>query len=242
MERKELNVSKRDIGKGVSRRLRREKRVPAILYGANSEPLAISVDRLEMDHTLNTDAGWNILLDLNVDGKEKILTRISDYQTDVMSRQLKHLVFQILDLNKKIRTEVPIRLTGKAEGVKEGGIMEQIRRSLDIRCLPTNIPGHIDYDVSHMVIGDSIHVDDLKLPEGVECAHETNFSIAAVVAPTKIVEPEAPVEGEAVLAEGEVGAAPAEGEAAEGGKKDGAPEVKKEDKGKGKGKGKEKKE
>lgn len=234
MERKELNVNQRQQGKGVCRQLRREGAIPAVLYGTGREPTNLSVDKKEMGKILSTEAGWNILIDLNFEGKDKVLARISDYQADVMSREISHIDFQVLDLNKKIRTEVPIKLVGEAIGVKEGGIMEVSRRSLEIRCFPTNIPSHIDFNVSNMVVGDSVHINDITLPEGVECAHETNFSIAAVVAPTKIIEavvPEEVVEGVegAVPAEGGEGAVTAEGkESAEGEKREASEGKKKE--------------
>lgn len=213
MERMELNVTKREAGKSASKKLRRGGSVPAILYGAGRDPLPLSVGTREIEGVIGTDAGWNVLLDLKIEGKESVLSRISDYQSDVLKRNLTHIDFQVLDLAKKIKTEVPIKFIGKAEGVKQGGIMEVSRRSLEVKCLPTNIPEHIDVDVSAMDVGDSIHVEELTIPEGVECLYETNFAIAAIVAPTLEIEPEIPeegvVEGE-VPAEG-VAAAPAEG-------------------------------
>jgi len=221
MERMELNAKTREAGKSFSKKLRREGNIPAILYGSDRKPQTLYVDFKEMNKVLATSAGWNILLDLNIDSKEKVLTRITDYQADVMKRNLTHIDFHVLDINKKLKTEVPLKLIGTPAGVKEGGILEVIRRSLEIRCLPTNIPGHIEIDVSAMEIGSNIHIDDITLPEGVECLLDTNFSIASIVAPTEEIVAEvpeeaaegeegAPVEG----AEGEEGAAPAEGEAA----------------------------
>lgn len=214
MERKELNVNKREIGKSASKKIRKENRVPAILYGVGRDPQPLSVNMKEVDKVVSTEAGWNILLDLNIDGKDKVLSRISDYQADVLRRHLTHIDFQVLDLKKKIKTEVPIKLIGKAVGVKEGGIMEVIRRSLEVKCLPTEIPEHIDIDVTAMVIGDSVHIEDVTMPSGVECLYDTNFSIAAVVSPTLEIIPEVPEEEvPAELAEGEE-APPAEGEEA----------------------------
>ena len=234
MERLGLNANTRESGKSGSRKLRREGKVPAVLYGAGREPLSLFVDERELDDAVDTEAGWNILLDLKIDGKETVLSRISEYQADVLKRNLTHVDFQVLDLEKKIWTEVPIRLIGKSEGVKKGGILEQSRRMLEVRCLPTCIPEHIDIDVSELDIGQNIHIDDIPMSDGVECAHDTNFSIASIVAPTKEVEPEAVaegVEGEegAVAAEGAEGAAPAEGdkkEAAGGEKKEGEAKAK----------------
>lgn len=225
MERMELSVTNREIGKTVSKKLRREGAVPAILYGVNREPLALAVNRRDLDRVTNTKAGWNILLDLNLDGKEKVLSRITDYQAEVLTRELTHVDFQVLDLKKKMKTEVPLRFVGKAIGVKNGGILEITTRTLEIRCLPTLIPEYVDVDVSALDMGDNIHVNDLGLPEGVECLHETNFSIATVSQPTEELVADltvaGAVEGEAgaaATAEGEAAtaAAPAEGEAKKG--------------------------
>lgn len=214
MERMELKAAGREIGKKVSKKLRREGSVPAILYGIGREPKPLFVNSKELDGVVGTDAGWNVLLDLDIEGKEKVLSRITDYQADVMRRHLTHIDFQVLDITKKIKTEVPIRFTGKPEGVKQGGIMEVSRRELEIKCLPTNIPEHIDIDVSALDVGDSIHIKDIVMPDGVECAYETNFAIAGIVAPTEELTAELPEEGAAVPAEGAApAAAPAEGAA-----------------------------
>lgn len=222
MERLELNVERREIGKGPSRQLRRSERIPAVLYGKGHETVPLSVGAKDLDRVLDTDAGWNILLDLNVDGKDKILARIADYQADVLRRNLTHVDFQVLDLTQKIRTDVPIKLVGTPAGVKEGGILETIKRTIEVRCLPTNIPEHIELDVSGLGIGQNIHIKDIPVPKDVEFVYETNFSIASIVAPTEELvyeAPEAVVEGEvAPVLEGEVAAAAPEAEGEEKGK------------------------
>lgn len=212
MERLSLDACKREVGKTVSKKLRKEGQVPAILYGVGREPVAIAVNTKEFEAATNTHAGWNVMLDLTIDKKDNVLARISDYQSDVLTRDFTHVDFQVLDINKKILVEVPIKLLGTPVGVKEGGILEVTRRVLELKCLPTNIPEHIDIDVSALDLGDNIHVNDVKLPEGVVGAFDVNFSIASVVAPTKEEVPETAVEGgvEGVAAV-EGAAAPAEG-------------------------------
>lgn len=208
MERVGLVAEVRDVGKGMSRRARLAGRVPAILYGKSVKPLAISVDRCQLEAAVKTKSGMNVMIDLSVAGGDSGLALIRDYQADPFKRFFTHVDFQAITLKDKLDVEVPIMLTGTAVGVKEGGVVEQLRRSIHIRALPTSIPDKIEVDITGLMIGDSIHSNDMKLPEGVEFAHATNYTIVTIVPPAK-EEVAVPV-GEAVVA----GALPAEGVAA----------------------------
>lgn len=185
MERAELEVKSRAIGKGVARRLRGAGEIPAVLYGKGAEARPLSVGTKAIEQAVHSVAGMNVLLDLAIDGKEKVVARIRDYQADPIRRHFTHLDFQLVDLTRKIVVEVPIHFEGKAEGVKAGGILEINRRSIEVRCLPTAIPEFIAIDISALNIGDGIHVNDMKLPEGVECPPHVNYSVVSVVAPQK---------------------------------------------------------
>ena len=227
MERFELAAETRGNGKGVARKLRAAGKIPAVLYGTSVEPKSLAVSSYEFEKIAKKAHGSTMLVDLDLSG-EKSTALVRDYQADPFRREVKHIDFQAVGLDDKIEVEVPVQLSGNPAGVKEGGILEQLRRTLNVRCLVSKIPSHLDVDVTNLNIGDNIHADELALPEGVEFPQAANFTVAAVVPPTK-EEEVAP----AVVAEGEEGAEvvaegeekPAEGEAAAEGEKkaEGAP-------------------
>lgn len=183
MERTGLNAGIREAGKGLAGRLRTEGKVPAILYGRGHDPVSLTVDEKAFLKVIHTSAGRNVLIDLNIDDKEKVLARVRDVQVHPVYQGTLHVDFQIVNLTEKIEVEVPVHLEGKSIGVKEGGVLDISRRSLMLRCLPTSIPEFISVDISALQIGDSIHNNDITLPEGVEYQHNENFSIVQVVAP-----------------------------------------------------------
>jgi len=212
-------------GKGAARKIRARGKIPGILYGKNSENILLEVDPKAMQLAISGTSGMNTVLEMNVPSKGKITVMLKDYQADNIRRQFTHLDFVRVDLTKKIHIEVPVEFVGKAEGVKEGGILEIIRRELPVVCLPTAIPKSIEVDVSALKVGSSIHIDDIKLPAGIEVPHEENFTVVSVVMPKEEeVAPAAaaPTEPEVLTAK-----KPAEGEEP---KADGKPEAKKEGK------------
>lgn len=231
MERTTLAATSRELGKAKNSALRNAGQIPAILYGRDHKPVNIAVDNKEVLKVVGSKAGFNVLIDLNIGGAEKVVARVCDYQADPLTREFTHIDFQIVDLTRKIEIEVPVHFEGKSPGVKEGGVMDIQRRTLHVRCLPTAIPEFIAVDISGLNIGDNIHVNDLKFQEGVECPHDQNFVIVAVVPPAKeeeVVPVAAPVEGEVAAAAGAApgapgAAAPAAPAAAAGDKKAPAP-------------------
>ncbi|OGQ22661.1 MAG: hypothetical protein A3I05_03815 [Deltaproteobacteria bacterium RIFCSPLOWO2_02_FULL_44_10] len=224
MERLVLEATTRAVGKGVARKIRAAGNIPAVLYGRKNEPVALSVHGRAFEKVTKASPDLTAIIDLTIDGKEKFSALIRDYQADVIRRHFTHLDFQAIDLTEKLDLEVPVHLIGLPIGVKdEGGVLEQLRRKIHIRVLPTNIPKHIEVDVSNLKIGQSVHADEVKLPEGVEFPHVTNYTIAAVVAPQKeevAAAPVAAVEGAAATpAEGAAPSAEAEKGAKAGGEK-----------------------
>src|SRR5438093_7191126 len=142
-------VKRADAGKGAARRSRAGGKVPAIVYGRGMEPISIEVDRREFVTALHTDAGMNVLLNIEVDGDATLaLTR--ELQRDPVRGTLLHADFVKVDRKQVIEIEVPIQLTGESPGVKEGGVLEQPLFQLHVRCLPTEVPEHVDADISRL--------------------------------------------------------------------------------------------
>lgn len=198
-----------DKGKGPARRLRQAGFIPAVVYGQKREPTHIAVDPSALQKAIATPHKFNTLLTLQLDGAEKrVLFR--EYEVDPVSRRLLHADFLEVDMAKPVKVEVPLVTTGKAEGVIAGGILTVSAHDITVEALPGSIPVRIEVDVTSLKIGGSLHIADVKAPQGVKIKYATNFTVAVVSAPEKeeVVVAAAPVAG-AVPAEGAAGAAPA---------------------------------
>jgi large subunit ribosomal protein L25 len=148
-------------GKNEARRLRASGRVPAVVYGAKKASLAVSVDPKQITKILHSETGHNTIFDLTVDG-EKAKVMIVDWQYEPIRGKLLHIDLKRIAMDERIRVSVPIQLKGEAAGVKqEGGILDQVLREVEVECLPADIPGHIDADVSELVFGKVLRVSDL---------------------------------------------------------------------------------
>jgi large subunit ribosomal protein L25 len=172
------------LGKEASRKLRQKGLVPAICYGPKTEPVPLTLDPKELMKTIHM--GENVLIDLMIqDGKkaaQKVVV-VRDLQIDPVMDQYIHAdLFEVV-MDEEISVEVPIVLVGKAEGVKIGGVMEQITREITVECLPSDIPQTIEVDVSHLNIGDAIHIGDIELEKGKILVDPTT-TLATVVPPT----------------------------------------------------------
>lgn len=214
-----LSADKRDsAGKGSARRARAAGKVPAILYGRGMESVAIQVDRRELVTAFHTDAGMNVLLDLQVDGTTTLaITR--ELQRDPVKGTLLHADFVKVDRKTKIEVDVPVNLTGEAQGAREGGVLEHPLFQVQVRCLPTAVPEAVNVDVSALNIGDVLRVADLSLAEGIEVLNDPEIVVALVAQPIseeqlEAMEAGAGIEQEAP-AEAEGGAAAEAEEAAE---------------------------
>jgi large subunit ribosomal protein L25 len=217
MQRIELKVDLRDrAGKGQARKLRVAGRVPAVLYGPELQPVALSVDRLALDKVVHRSS--NALLDLKgpaqVEGK---IVLLKDVQRDPVKRSLIHCDFQVIDPRRAIDVSVPLHFRGKPKGLEAGGVLEPLLRELEIRVLPLQIPDGIEVEVSALEVGQSIHVRELRLPEGAEALDDPEQAVVHVIVPRMVIET---VAAEAVPAEGE---APAEGAAAPAAAPEGKP-------------------
>jgi large subunit ribosomal protein L25 len=204
-----------DAGKGAARRLRASGRVPAVLYGHGSKPTHLSVDARQFGQALRTDAGVNVLIQLEV-GRARHLALAKEIQRHPVKGSLIHVDFIEVRRGEKVHVQVPVHLVGEAPGVREGGIADQDIYQLNVEAEVTAVPEAVEADVSGLAIGDVLRVADLKAPNGAVILDDPEASVVSVVAPTVEPEPEAEAE-EAEAAEGEAPAA----EAAEGGEAEG---------------------
>ena len=220
MAKATLKAKKRDgSGKGPARTLRREGRVPAVLYGRELEAIHLSVDAHEAERLFHSISVDNTIVDLAVEGEKKpYLTLVREIQTHPWRSALLHVDFLRIQEGVAVDLDVPIRLLGVPAGVRlGGGVLEQMIHDLPIRCEPSRIPEVIELDVTNLEVNDSLRVADLPLPEGVEVRVPGDRAVCSVAIP-KIIEEvvtTVPTLEGAVPAEGEEpaeGAAAAEGE------------------------------
>ena len=175
-------IKREDTGKGSARRSRASGRVPAVVYGQGMQPLAIEVDRREFVTALKTDAGMNVLLNIEVDGTSTTaLTR--ELQTDPVRGTLLHADFVQINLKEEVEVEVPVHLVGESPGAKSGGVLEHPLFTLHVRCLPTNVPESIDADISGLEVGDSLRVSELTVSGDFEILNDPEAVVASVAAP-----------------------------------------------------------
>lgn len=161
--------SRSDVGKGASRRLRREGKVPAVMYGAGKDALALTLDHDEIFHHLEHEAFYSHILSVKVDGKaEKAV--LKDVQRHPSKPKIQHVDFQRVSETDKIHMHVPLHFIGEdvSVGVKAGGLVSHLMTSVDIVCLAKDLPEYIEVDVTALDVGDSIHMSHIKLPKGVE--------------------------------------------------------------------------
>jgi large subunit ribosomal protein L25 len=196
-----------DLGKGGARKARAAGRIPGIVYGHGDDPVPISIDGRSFQLALQHHKGGNAIVNLALTGAGEVTALIRDVQYDPVSHHILHLDFQHISLTESVEVKVAVHLTGVAAGVKDGGgVLELIMREIEVRCLPTAIPAALEYDVSALGVGQSVHVRDLSA-EGVTVLSDPDATVATVVAPT-VEEPaptEAPAEGAAepeVIAKG----------------------------------------
>jgi large subunit ribosomal protein L25 len=203
MERPVLTAEIREgIGKEKAKKLRLKGLIPAIFYGPRSQTIPLVIESKELAKALQTEAGENVLIDLDIRKgaqSDRKVVMLKDIQIDPLQRVTLHTDFYEVTMDEMVTVEVPVHLVGKPEGTKVGGIIEQVRRMIEVQCFPGDIPKSIDVDVSALKIGDSIHVQDITV-EKAKIISDTNFTIATVVPPVveeKVVEAVAPeaVEG-----------------------------------------------
>ena len=225
-----LKATKREnLSSGSNNRLRAKGLIPAILYGGKDKNQNISISKKEISNIINSETFLSKVLELDIDGKkEKVIPR--DVAYHVVSEEPMHIDFMRIVSGKKIILEIPVKFINHPDspGLKRGGVLNIVRRKVELKCPAESIPDEIVVDLAGTDIGTSIKISSVKLPENVmPTITDRDFVVATVAAPTVIKEPEKPAEE--TPAEGAEGEAPAEG--AEAAAKDGDP-AKKDDKAK----------
>src|SRR5438477_2246625 len=177
-----LEAQARDAGtKNDARRVRREGKIPAVVYGAGKQAMPVSVDPRQVSRILNSKTGYNTIFDLALDG-ERTKAMIVDWQYEPIKGSLLHIDLKRIAMDQRLKLEVPIVLKGEAAGVKQqGGILEQVLREVEVECLPGDIPTSIEVDVSDLVFGKILRVADLPHSDKVKFLTDENQSVAHVV-------------------------------------------------------------
>ncbi|HCX89005.1 MAG: 50S ribosomal protein L25/general stress protein Ctc [Deltaproteobacteria bacterium CG12_big_fil_rev_8_21_14_0_65_43_10] len=194
MKQVSLNADLRtECGKSAVKKLRREGLIPAILYGHKKESIPLSLSSLLLNRIMTDEAIESTLIDLTIkagENEEKKTVVLKDIQVGPVKRNCLHVDFYEVDMSEKIVVPISIHLIGKAKGVEAGGILQQIKREVEVKCLPSKIPGRFEIDVSNLEIGDSIHLGEISLDEGVEILEDLSLVVAAVSTPTVMKEAE----------------------------------------------------
>ncbi|WP_437568502.1 MULTISPECIES: 50S ribosomal protein L25/general stress protein Ctc [unclassified Sorangium] len=225
MEIIKLNATRREeSGKSASSRLRRAGQIPAIAYGRELAPLSVAVSPKALLQVLGSDHGKNSVVELAIENGETLTVMVRDYDYHPISRELVHADFIQVKLDQPVDVHIPFRTVGKPKGVVTGGVLQQIFRTIPVRCLPEKIPSFIEIDVTELDMGESFKASGLKLPEGVKALLADDQTIAVVNAPEKAgaeeeAKPAAGAPAAAAAAPAGGAAAPAKGGAAPAGDK-----------------------
>ncbi len=196
MERATLNVEKRDkAGKGIARTLRRQGMIPAIVYRAGNS-LPITISKKAMAEFIDATSGEHTVVNLKFPDGDNKLAILKEYQVDPLKGDILHTDFFEVSLTEKVSVNVRVITVGEPIGVKrDSGLLQHLIREVEIMCLPDKIPGHFEVDIANLEIGQSIHVKDIKVGEGIEVLTDPDEVIVNVVAPAVEKEEAAPAEG-----------------------------------------------
>ena len=186
METLEIQVEARDKQhKRDARRLLRSGKIPAILYGPKTAAVGLALDKKEFSRRVAGLQGSHLVrLKSGATALAEKVALVKDMQFHPISGDVIHADFYEVDLTAKIQVYVPLHFVGKAVGIARGGILQPIVREVEVECLPLDIPEFFDVDVTALDIGDSVHIEDLQMPEGVASMAEENLALVAVVPPT----------------------------------------------------------
>lgn len=204
-----LNAKNRDAsGRSASRCLRRQDQVPAVLYGAKKDPQSLSIAHNELMHSLEHESFYTSIISLNIDGTNQKAI-IKDLQRHPYKPKVLHADFLRIDENTEIHIYVPLHYVGVCPAVAEGAVLNHLINETEVVCLPKDLPEYLEVDVSALQLDETLHLSDIKVPQGVklvELMHDNNAAVANVHVPRVVVEETAaPV---APVTESETGATP----------------------------------
>jgi len=185
LEKIELKAAPRTTkGNSPARAMRREGNVPAVLYGPKSNPKIISVNAHEFETILKKGGLGRAIVNLSIEGESKAKpVMITELQSHPVSNRLLHVDFYEVSMDREIRVNVPVVTTGKSVGVENGGLVQIIRHELEVLCLPDAIPEAITIDITELNIGDSVHVEDIKVAGNIQIPHDVDFTILTISSP-----------------------------------------------------------
>ncbi len=175
-----ITAKKREVGSKIAKRLRKEGKIPAVLYGYNFDNEHIVVDRSELMAVLRRSRR-NDRFELKIEGDETYQVIIKDLQWHPVKDEVEHVDFYKLTEGRPVVVDVPVKVVGEAKGVKMGGDLYQPRKKITVEALPDAIPNEIEVDVTNLMIGDVIHVFDLEMPEGVKVKSSKNYTVVAIL-------------------------------------------------------------
>jgi large subunit ribosomal protein L25 len=202
------------VGNGPARRLREAGQIPAVLYGPKTESVLLSVNKSDFDLILKKGRIGQLILNLVIQNNGETYTRpamIKELQVHPVSRNYLHIDFYEIDMDRKVTVKIPVVTTGQSVGIERGGILQIIRRELEVQCLPFEVPKTIEIDITDLDMGDSVHVEDISLDGEVEFFSEASLTVVTMLSPKVEEEPEEEEEAEEEEAEKEDGEKPEAG-------------------------------
>jgi large subunit ribosomal protein L25 len=191
LEQINLNARvRKTTGNNPARALRREGRIPAVLYGPKTEPILLSIESREFEQIVKKSTIGSVLLNLQIQNGDATSrpAMVKELQTHPVTQRFLHVDFYEVDMQRKIKVMVPVVIRGKAKGIEEGGLLQIVCREIEVLCLPTEIPEAFEVDVSDLDIGDAIHLEDIQTVGDIEIVEETNVTVVTVLAPKVEVE------------------------------------------------------
>ncbi|HEY8944661.1 MAG TPA: 50S ribosomal protein L25 [Polyangiaceae bacterium] len=210
-----INAAPRvDTGKGAASRLRRTGKIPAIAYGKNLPAQSLSVSPGQLGQVFASAHGRNTVIELDVEGKDKLTVLLCDFQHHPITREYLHADFFQIQLDQEVDVDVPLELTGKPQGVVLGGTLRQVFRKLPVRCLPEQIPVKLVHDVTSLGLDAHVATRDLALPEGLKVRLAPEQTLVAIVKEKQAPEEEATPQAQAAAPAAAAGKAAAKPEAA----------------------------